>query len=400
MEATIGQDSWKRDTINNIKIAQAIVQRSDKFNELGRQLDPLPSLRDSCIQQSNAQIHSYMRSTRSVVVKLRENLSNIEEVIKSFLKSKEKLETALEHIRKDMLLNEQCRSGRTLKPLKEQKKDGSDNLLVAERKTLLKLKKNLESKLRSVQQQLQFLDNARKRLKAVLSERNCVLDLICRDSASARLKKNKNKDISGNLGEHDINPLGPYTPAVAGAIGLASGALQISHALLNDVESCIHQTRDIQRDLHKSVNNGLTKKVAETVAMKQHLQLTSGENRMAIHRGNRWHYTTDISRGYTLGPVSASDLTTRERLHRPHVKCYQRHPGTQLKEAQHIIEGNHGLDASLEAIDRNIGMLKITEDQLKSDISDKHTAAYIDSSIVRHRRRQANHRWVVGGVSC
>ena len=122
MEATIGQDSWKRDTINNIKIAQAIVQRSDKFNELGRQLDPLPSLRDSSIQQSNAQIHSYMRSTRSVVVKLRENLSNIEEVIKSFLKSKEKLETALEHIRKDMLLNEQCRSGRTLKPLKEQVK--------------------------------------------------------------------------------------------------------------------------------------------------------------------------------------------------------------------------------------------------------------------------------------
>lgn len=122
MEATIGQDSWKRDTINNIKIAQAIVQRSDKFNELGRQLDPLPSLRDSCIQQSNAQIHSYMRSTRSVVIKLRENLSNIEEVIKSFLKSKEKLETALEHIRKDMLLNEQCRSGRTLKPLKEQVK--------------------------------------------------------------------------------------------------------------------------------------------------------------------------------------------------------------------------------------------------------------------------------------
>ena len=103
---------------------------------------------------------------------------------------------------------------------------------------------------------------------------------------------------------------------------------------------------------------------------------------------------------FVQGPVSASDLTTRERLNRPHVKCYQRHPGTQLKEAQHIIEGNHGLDASLEAIDRNIGMLKITEDQLKSDISDKQTAAYIDSSIVRHRRRQANHRWVVGGLSC
>jgi len=120
MEATIGQDKWKRGAINNIKLAQTVVQRSDKFNELGRQLDPLPSLRDNCIQQSNAQIRSYMRAARSVVTKLRENLLNTEEIIKSFLKSKEKLETALEHIRKDIILNEQSRTGRTTKPSKEQ----------------------------------------------------------------------------------------------------------------------------------------------------------------------------------------------------------------------------------------------------------------------------------------
>ncbi|XP_066916613.1 tektin-like protein 1 [Clytia hemisphaerica] len=400
MEATIGQDLWKKDTIQNIKLAQAVVQRSDKFNELGRQLDPLPSLRDNCIQQSNAEIHSYMRSARAVVIKLRDNLLNTEEVIKSFLKSKEKLETALEHLRKDILLNEQCRSGRHLRPLKEQKKDGCDDLLAAEKKTLLKLKRILESKLSAVQQTLQYLDNARKRLKAVLSERNRVLDLICRDSASARILKAKNIDHQSLPAELEVNPLGPYTPEAAQAVAMATNAVQKSQALLRDVEFTIDETRAVQRDFHKSVNNGLTKKVAETVAMKQHLQLTSGENRMAIHRGNRWHYTTAITRGYTLGPVSASDLTTRERLDRPQVKCYQRHPGTHLKEAQHIIEGNHGLDASLQAVERNIGMLKLTEDRLKTDIHDKHRAAGIDSSIVRHRRRQANHRWVVGGLSC
>lgn len=70
------------------------------------------------------------------------------------------------------------------------------------------------------------------------------------------------------IGEQEIDPLGPYTPEVADAISLATDALMISHALLNNVELCIQETRYIQRDLYKSVNNGLTKKVAETVAMK------------------------------------------------------------------------------------------------------------------------------------
>lgn len=399
MEATIGQDSWKRSTVDNIKLAQTVVQRSDKFNDLGRQLDPLPSLRDNCIQRSNAQVHGYMRATRSVVIKLRDNLLNTEEVIKSFLKSKEKLETALEHIRKDLLLNEQSRSGRNMKPKREQVKDGCDDLLIAERKTLLKLKRVLEFQLRSVQKQLQFLDNARKRLKAVLSERNRVLDLICADSSSARTK-GKCLEKFQKTEKNEVNPLGPYTPEAAQAVAMATDAIARSEILLKEVENAIQETRIIQRDVHTSVNNGLTKKVAETVAMKQHLQLASGENRMAIHRGNRWHYTTDITRGYTLGPVSSSDLTTRERLDRPQVKYYQRHPGTQLSEAQEIIEGNNGLDASLEAISRNIGMLKITEGRLKQDIRDKRVGANVDSSIVRHRRRQANHRWVLGGLSC
>ena len=69
-------------------------------------------------------------------------------------------------------------------------------------------------------------------------------------------------------GESEINPLGPYTPAVADAIGMATGAIQTSHSLLKDVELSIQQTHEVQRDIHKGVNNGLTKKVAETIAMK------------------------------------------------------------------------------------------------------------------------------------
>lgn len=94
------------------------------------------------------------------------------------------------------------------------------------------------------------------------------------------------------------------------------------------------------------------------------------------------------------------DLTTRERLDRPTVRSYQRHPGTQLAEAQKIIEGNYGLEASLDAIGRNVGMLRITQQRLKEDIRDKQVGTDVDANIVRYRRRKANHRWVVGGLSC
>ena len=38
------------------------------------------------------------------------------------------------------------------------------------------------------------------------------------------------------------------------------------------------------------------------------------------------------------GPVSTSYLTTREKLDRPLVRVFQRHPGTDLPEASHFAQ--------------------------------------------------------------
>lgn len=103
---------------------------------------------------------------------------------------------------------------------------------------------------------------------------------------------------------------------------------------------------------------------------------------------------------FVQGPVAYSDLTTRERLDRPAVQIHQCHPGNQLPEAREIVKGGQGLQESLNATARNIGLLKLTKKKVDEDARDKHHASLIDASVTRTRRRLGNHRWVINGVGC
>ena len=71
--------------------------------------------------------------------------------------------------------------------------------------------------------------------------------------------------------------------------------------------------------------------------LQQHLDVAHGENRHAVHRVQRWYDATNKAWGYSKGPVSNSDLYCREKLNRPIVSIFQRHPGTNLPEAQEIV---------------------------------------------------------------
>lgn len=414
---TIGPESWRNSTLKGIKLSQTIVQKSDKSCDVGRSLDPLPHLRDTVAQLSNDEIHRYTREVRIIVAKLRESLLDTNEEIKALTRGKEALEKALEHTRKDIALNKDSQEIRVSRPSREREHDGADDLLNAERAHLLNCKKALEAQLRSVQQQLQVLDAARRRLFNVLNERSRVMDLLnhalsatnagsqsapigvgrSRTSMDGRLSRLQ--DMSGKLGFMSLgqpDPLGPYTPEADQALVDAEEARARSAYLRRELKDAIDRTEKLQKAAHKSVNDGITQKVAETITLKQHLGVSLGENRHGIHRAQRWYDATDKARGYTMGPVAYSDIATRERLDRPMVKVFQRHPGTQLPEAQEIIRSGDGLLQSLSATSRNIGLLKLSQLRLRNDIKGKGLASSVDSSIIRLRRRKSDHRWTLG----
>lgn len=434
--ATVGPQSWSDATVKEIKISQAAVEKTDTGQEVGRSFDALPSLRDNCAQQSNTVVHQYVRECRISLVKLRDSFLETNEEVKSLIRGKEALEKQLEHIRKDIALNKMSTEIRCTRPSRERGRDGADNVMEKEFRHLHQLKKALELQLRSVQKQLQVLDQCRKRLSAVIQERNRVLDLLCHAVSSVNGRASRGggrisrqdktmtfggngmgytRQVNGNVAEllgtgasppdaetrsgtPPQDPLGPFTPEAAAAIAQAREARQRSQFLRKDIRDAIENTQQLQQAAHRAVNDGLNQKVAETITLKQHLTVAAGENRHSIHRAQRWYDSTEKALGYTIGPELQSDLETREKLTRPLVRVFQRHPGTNLPEAQGIIRGAAGLDESLLRTSRNIGLLQLAQGRLQGDIRHKHAGASVDSAIVRGRRRLANHRWVMGSV--
>ena len=114
-----GPESWKDASIHSIKLAQTIINKSDRSLEEARDTNPLPMVRDVCVRESNDRIHAYVRSARAVVVRLREALQQTNEEIKSLTRGKEALQKALEHKRKDIVLNMHSIQLRSTRPQRE-----------------------------------------------------------------------------------------------------------------------------------------------------------------------------------------------------------------------------------------------------------------------------------------
>jgi len=201
-------------------------------------------------------------------------------------------------------------------------------------------------------------------------------------------------------GERPTTPpmsnLGPYTPEAAEAIDESRDLIEKSRDMRMAIAEAVDSAEKEEKRLHAIVQDSLTQRVAETITLLQHLSMGEADNRTAFNRNARHYEMTDTTRGYNLGPVAYSDLQTRERLERPMVKVYQRHPGTNVPDARDLIRANNQLEESLEQTQKNLALLHLSNIRIKEDQRDKKAAADIDSSIIRLRKQKADHRWVPG----
>ena len=119
-EATrLSEQRWKNQTINDIKLNNSAIERSDRNVFFGKHDDPLTNLREVLRTLSNKEAFKYMRQCRLVVAKLKKCWVDVNEEVKSLSKNKEYLESAIEHVRKDLIINQDIIDGRIHKPSRE-----------------------------------------------------------------------------------------------------------------------------------------------------------------------------------------------------------------------------------------------------------------------------------------
>ncbi|XP_047455332.1 coiled-coil domain-containing protein 105 [Mugil cephalus] len=343
---------------------------------------PATSLREQCAGASVALAGRYMRGVREVEGRLRRQAGRVTEEAVKLHRDRGHLERTLRGLGANLTVNRRSSEGRSRRPpTAETERDGADYLLLWERRELAELKRDLEGALRDTLGQLQVLGESSRKLLDCATERARVLDLL---------------PVSGSAGGQSstrtTDPCGPFTPECKEVLESSSVVVNQSQQLRGKNRKMLSSAIVRQKAAHCAVNDGLVKKVAETVSLQQHLTVTSAAARQAMYRKQREINSIRHSHDRAQGPEHSGDVLSREKLNRPLVQVYQRHPGTQLPEAAHLIQGSAVLRRCLKSSEDELAKLQRVCLQLLDDLHGKTTAAQVDAAVVRMRRQQVDQR--------
>ncbi|XP_072547553.1 tektin-like protein 1 [Salminus brasiliensis] len=344
---------------------------------------PSPALRDQSAEASISLAGEYMRSVREVEGRLRREAGKVTQEATKLEHQRERLEKLLRSLRKALLINQQSTDGRTFRPATtETRKDGADLLLCHERKGLNELKQKLETMLRDILTQQKALAQSSRKLLDCAFERSRVIELLPQHGSPSATVRPSSSPFSMKP-----DPSGPYTLECKEVLESSAAVLHKSQQLRESIKQLMCNAIVKQTDLHHSANEGLLKKIEETVNLQHHLTLSSAATRQAICRKQRQMQCASYSHGRVLGPVCSDDLFCRERLNRPVMQVYGRHQSWLLPESNLLTQGNFMLKQHLESTEKAVEELKVARLQLEDDTCVKQAAAGVDSAVVRLRRR-------------
>ncbi|XP_075899404.1 tektin-like protein 1 [Nelusetta ayraudi] len=346
---------------------------------------PPASWRDVCARASCDVANDYMRRVREVEGTLRRQACTVTEESNKLERERLHLEMMLRSLTAYLTVNSKSSAGRTKRPsTAETDKDGADYFLQCERKELSNLKRDLEETLRVTMNQLQALGQSSKQLLECARERALVLELLPQIGYAGGARS--------ALLASQVAPTSHFTPGCKQALETSMLAVKQSKQLREDIRLKVTSAIIRQKTAFCIVNDGLLKKVAETVDLQKNLSLMSATTRQAMFRKEREINCIRTSYSVLQGPDSNSDITTREKLDRPLVRVYQRHPGTQLPEAAHLIQGTRALRRCLSASASELARLQRARLQVMDDQRGKTSAAKVDASVLRMRRQQVDKR--------
>ncbi|XP_021168865.2 coiled-coil domain-containing protein 105 [Fundulus heteroclitus] len=371
---------------NRVPVCRDRRSRAQTAGGTRRPVAPFPpsGLRERCAADSVAVAGEYMRRVREVEGRLRRQAGTVAEEAVKLQRERVHLEKTLRSIRTNLSINGRSSESRSRRPATAKTgRDGADQLLRLERRELMELKRDLEAVLENAVRQQQVLGESSRKLLLCARERARVLDLVPPSCPAGP-----------NVSTVSIQPepFSHFTPECKQVLESSSLAVHQSQLLREKLRRSLSGAITRQNAAHRSVNDGLVKKIAETISLQQSLTVTSAVTRHAVFRKQREVKLIRHSHDKAQGPESSADVPPREKLDRPLVQVYRRHPGTQLPEAARLCQGSAALRRCLQASEAELLRLQRSGLQLLEDLRGKSAAAQVDASVVRMRRQQVDKR--------